>query len=86
MASSLNNYSSHWPDYQEGDAKEPIAIDDPKNQAIDATNPFSSEDEDHRELNDMEDEDVKQFVETIAHPEISIKGRSRLLFAGKALN
>lgn len=42
-----------------------------------ATNPFSSEDEgvDHQNFNEMNEEDVKQFVETIAHPEISIKGK-----------
>ncbi|XP_065364675.1 zinc finger protein 782-like [Calliphora vicina] len=67
----LNNYSSHWPDYQEDDDNEPIA----NNETMAATNPFSSEDEglDHHNFNDMDEEDVKQFVETIAHPEISIK-------------
>ncbi|XP_023303972.2 zinc finger protein 420 [Lucilia cuprina] len=71
LSASLNNYSSHWPDYQEDDDNEATA----PNETMAATNPFSSEDEglEHHNFNDMDEEDVKQFVETIAHPEISIK-------------
>lgn len=74
---SLNNYSSHWPDYQEEEDNEPIAKKIQTHENITATNPFSSEDEglDHHDFDNMNEEDVKQFVETITHPEISIKGK-----------
>ncbi|XP_037824066.1 zinc finger protein 90-like isoform X2 [Lucilia sericata] len=78
LSASLNNYSSHWPDYQEDDDNEATA----PNETMAATNPFSSEDEglEHHNFNDMDEEDVKQFVETIAHPEISIKEEPNDIF------
>ncbi|KAM7347048.1 uncharacterized protein ACRADG_006716 [Cochliomyia hominivorax] len=71
IPTSFNNYSSHWPDYQEDDDNET-----PANETMTATNPFSSEDEglDQHNFNTMEEvEDVKKFVENITQPEISIK-------------
>lgn len=49
---------------------------DQNKETVVATNPFSSDDEEHHDFNNMNDYDVKQFVETIAHPEISIKGKT----------
>lgn len=62
-----------------------MTIENQENENITATNPFSSEDEElnQHNFNDMNEEDVKQFVENIAHPEISIKGKNALKIPNK---
>lgn len=80
VSTSLNNYSSHWPDYQEEESGAPEHITSRQNENITATNPFSSDEgdtTDHHDFSEMDEEDVKQFVETLTHPEISIKGKKK---------
>ncbi|XP_061389907.1 zinc finger protein 91-like [Musca vetustissima] len=71
---TLNNYSSHWPDYCNED-DEADASTSQNETAETAINPFSSDDEanDPNNFNNMNDEDVKNFVENFPQPEISIK-------------
>ncbi|XP_075158564.1 uncharacterized protein LOC142231804 [Haematobia irritans] len=71
LPTDLNNYSSHWPDYNE-EEEEPDTTRNMEQNATVATNPFSSEDDD-ADFSNMDAEDVKNFAETLAQPEISIK-------------
>lgn len=76
LPTALNNYSSHWPDYEEEEDEPETAK--AQNEDITATNPFSSDEDTaagQNNFNNMDEEDVKHFVETLAQPEISIKGK-----------
>uniref|UniRef100_A0A1I8PE34 Protein krueppel n=1 Tax=Stomoxys calcitrans TaxID=35570 RepID=A0A1I8PE34_STOCA len=77
-STALNNYSSHWPDYEDDDDEPDNANTTTQSEkAAVVTNPISSDEEvatKHDDDKDMEDEeDVKHFVDNLSPSDVSIK-------------
>ena len=64
ISTSLNNCKSEDSDFQNDSGNGPVS------------NPFSSNDEDDSNFDNIDNVDVKQLVDTISHPEIFIKGKN----------